>query len=68
MRFTNAQRADLIDALKIASDTNKGFVDSYTINNDPSTSDDPEWCRELLANAKRYRKLRRALLAEEKAA
>jgi hypothetical protein len=67
--LTNAERADVIDALDLAVD----WIDSDLRSNFPPFRKD--WSKherdhfeELGAQRKRYRKLRRAYLAEEKRA
>lgn len=67
MRLTNAQRGDLIDALKIASDALHQWADGVTIGLDPDTAENPDDVRDWLGQARRLRLLRRAYLAEERA-
>ena len=69
MLLTNAQRGDLIDALAWAIEILDSMIDS---NLPPSrrnwTKDDKDDFEEWNECRKRYRKLRRAYLAEEKRA
>jgi hypothetical protein len=58
MNLTNAQRGDIIDALRLAISLYKGLIES-----EPT---DPE-VDEMTAAIKRFRKLRRQYLEEERA-
>jgi len=67
MILTNAQRGDLIDALEIAIANRKAMIDS---NLRPSPKDwnesDREDFAEWSSQRRRFHKLRKRLLAEEK--
>ncbi len=73
MLLTNAQRGDVIDALKAAIDLFESWISSETIDGDPSTARggdalDPVRVVEMLTQVKRWRALRRLYLAEERQA
>ena len=59
MRITNAERADLIDALQLAAETLEDLLDS-----DDHARED---VRAYHGQIRRYRALRKRLLAEERA-
>jgi len=69
MNLTNGQRGDLIDALEMALEFCESLLDA---NLPPSrrnwTTEDSEHFAEWSGQRTRYRKLRRAFLAEEKRA
>ena len=71
MLLTNGQCGDLIDALDAAVQFYAGWISSETIDGRASTARgalNPERVREMRAQIKRWRVLRRAYLAEEKLA
>jgi hypothetical protein len=62
-RLSEAQRADIVAALRIAAKSHESAVDSITIFADPKTADGevgpgPGGARRMLAAAKRFRVLR----------
>jgi len=72
LRLTNGQVADLIDGLQTAIDNNRALLDS---NMPPSSvarkawsQEDKDLFNEWTAQIRRWRKLRKLLLAHERAA
>lgn len=67
LRLTNAERADVIDALSEAMRASWSLIDCNTLDGDPATADPGliELLFELKAQIPRWRILRRRYLKEE---
>jgi hypothetical protein len=72
VKLTNGQVANLIEALTVAIDNNKCFIDSNippkSVPREAWSKEDKETFAEWTAEMRRWRKLRKLLLGHERAA